>query len=266
MSPAYAVRNPIAAIAVFLLAGSASFAQDSDIFADYATRKGECGQGSLVKISKGRIAGPGFDCRLGDSRPAGTGLVQYSATCMIDGKRSSDGIALDLGNYDDHFELSLPGRQDWISLYPCTPVPGLKTGRNETESGPPTADGGKVMEPDTNSGGASTASPATKWSPAVTAYMDKYDAFLSSRGISGLAGNRLVVASCANCVPFIVNCREALSAPTDLRGRRTRVSGQTVAFVRDHGGVPVMMPGGEVADALTVGVIECTVGGGGQAN
>jgi hypothetical protein len=59
--------------------------------------------------------------------PAGTGLVAYpGSVCTVDGKKSSDGISLDLGNYQDHFKLSLPGRKEWLSLYPCTPVPWLK--------------------------------------------------------------------------------------------------------------------------------------------
>ncbi len=105
-----------------------SGAFEKEIQASYATRKNACGKGAdtKVEIGDGRIAGPGFDCSVSDAKPAGTGLVAYAATCTVDGKKSSEGIALDLGNYEDHFELSLPGRPDWLKLFPCTPVPGLK--------------------------------------------------------------------------------------------------------------------------------------------
>lgn len=118
----------VAIVAGLAAAGPKAHAQDADIQTVYATEKSACGRGpqTRVKIAAGRITGPGFDCALGQGRPAGTGLVAYDATCTVDGKTTSDGLALDLGNYDDHFELSLPGRTDWLALYPCTPVPGLK--------------------------------------------------------------------------------------------------------------------------------------------
>jgi len=105
-----------------------ALSQDADIQTVYATEKGACGTGpdKKIEITEGRIVGPGFSCTLGTSRPAGTGLEAYNATCTIDGKETDQGLALDLGNYQDHFELSLPGRDDWLKLYPCTPVPGLK--------------------------------------------------------------------------------------------------------------------------------------------
>lgn len=78
-----------------------------------------------VEISDGRIAGPDFDCSISNGRPAGTGLVAYNAVCMIDGKKIPGGLALVLGNFQDHFKLPVPKRETWISLYPCTPVPGL---------------------------------------------------------------------------------------------------------------------------------------------
>lgn len=119
------------AIAIFASGFTATYfkahAQGTDIQTVYATQKGACGRDprNRIVISKGRITGPGFDCTLSTMHPAGTGLAAYDATCTIDGKKTSKGITLDLGNYRDHFELSLPGRKNWIALYPCTPVPGL---------------------------------------------------------------------------------------------------------------------------------------------
>lgn len=103
-------------------------AQEADIQTTYATEKGACGGGAeaQVEIAEGRITGPGFDCALSKDRPAGSGLVAYDAACTVDGKKTTEVVALDLGNYDDHFELALPGREGWFKLYPCTPVPGLK--------------------------------------------------------------------------------------------------------------------------------------------
>ena len=114
-------------------------AQERDIWAVYATSKGACGRGAdtKIEISQGRIIGSGFDCRLKEVVPgAGTGLVAYEAACTVDGKEievtkelaatsNATLLALDLGNNPDHFTVSVPGRKEWIPLYPCSPVPGL---------------------------------------------------------------------------------------------------------------------------------------------
>ena len=107
--------------------GHGAHAQQADIQTNYATEKGACGGSpdKRVEIAKGRITGRGFDCALSTSLPAGSGLVAYEATCTVDGEKMSEFVALDLGNYDDHFELAVPGREGWLKLYPCTPVPGL---------------------------------------------------------------------------------------------------------------------------------------------
>jgi len=66
----------------------------------------------------------------------GTGMEAYEANCMVDGKKiavtkelaatmEAKLLALDLGNNPDHFELSIPGRDVWIPLYPFSPVPDL---------------------------------------------------------------------------------------------------------------------------------------------
>ena len=117
-----------AAVTMTVAAAPGAFAQDRDIQTVYATEKGACGRGSetRVEIVQDYIIGPGFECKISNGRPAGTGLVAYDATCTIHGKEIKQSLALDLGNYSDHFELSVPGRDDWIKLYPCTPVPGLQ--------------------------------------------------------------------------------------------------------------------------------------------
>lgn len=117
-----------AAIVCCLLASTASaYAQSQDIQTTYATQKGACGQGDThrVTISQGLISGPGFECRISDGAPAGSGLEAYTGVCTVAGAEVSDSVALDLGNYADHFALSIPNRDEWIDLYPCTKVPGL---------------------------------------------------------------------------------------------------------------------------------------------
>ena len=115
-------------VALFSAISTAAHTQEADIQTIYSTEKGSCGGGpqTKVEISEGHITGPGFECALSSGHPAGTGLVAFEGYCMVDGKTSSKGLALDLGNYDDHFELSLPGRVNWLTLYPCAPVPGLR--------------------------------------------------------------------------------------------------------------------------------------------
>jgi len=103
-------------------------AQSKDIQTTYSTKKGACGQGDAhrVTISQGLISGPGFECSISDGAPAGSGLEAYSGICTVDGAEISDNVALDLGNYTDRFALSIPKRDEWIDIYPCTKVPGLE--------------------------------------------------------------------------------------------------------------------------------------------
>lgn len=124
-------KTPMTTAAVLsgLLAFAApAHAQPRDIHTTYSTQKGACGQGDAhrVTISQGLITGPDFECRISDGTPAGSGLEAYSGVCTVAGAKVSDSVALDLGNYADHFALSIPNRDEWIDLYPCTKVPGLE--------------------------------------------------------------------------------------------------------------------------------------------
>ncbi len=115
---------------------SLAVAQEVDIQARYSTEKDACAQGpdKQVEIRQGQIVGPGFVCTLLAGRPAGSGLVVYDGTCTIGDKKTTTGPALDLGNYDDHFALSLPNSQTWIKLYPCKSVPRSKMAAVDTIS------------------------------------------------------------------------------------------------------------------------------------
>lgn len=90
-----------------------------DIFGTYATEKVCDGSAPFVEIADARIQGENFDCAVGEARPGGTGLVNHKSACVIDGKKIDGNIDLDLGNFSDRFAMALPGRDDWISLYPC---------------------------------------------------------------------------------------------------------------------------------------------------
>jgi|GEM_PF-2527767 len=123
-------RTRILSALALPLAFSASqvLAQSEDMYAVYATGAGACDAGpeSRVEISEGRVSGPGFSCDLGEMDPVGSGMVNYDASCIVDDAAFSEPVTFDLGNYSDHFELALPGRDDWLALYPCTPVEGLE--------------------------------------------------------------------------------------------------------------------------------------------
>ena len=101
---------------------------DRDSQTIYATTKNGCKSSSesLVTVLARSLSGPEFSCKLGESQPAGTGLVLYPSECTIDNIKLSGDVVLDLGNYKDHFELSLPGNVSWLPLYPCTQIPWLQ--------------------------------------------------------------------------------------------------------------------------------------------
>ncbi|MBL4645853.1 MAG: hypothetical protein JKY99_05285 [Rhizobiales bacterium] len=90
----------------------------------YANEKGIC-QGdpsALILITEDHIDGSGFDCTLSNFTPAGTGLATYDGVCTIDGTAMNGLLTFDLGNYTDHYEVSLPSSSDWLALYPCSPA------------------------------------------------------------------------------------------------------------------------------------------------
>lgn len=123
-------KLPLSALFIcgILAFASGTHAQSPDIQTTYSTQKGACGQGpdQTVVISKGSVSGPGFECRISNPVPAGTGLEAYSGVCNVDGAELTDTVGFDLGNNPDHFSLAVPGRDGWLDIYPCTKVPGLE--------------------------------------------------------------------------------------------------------------------------------------------
>lgn len=88
----------------------------------YASEKGICkgDPSALILITEGHIDGPGFDCAYSNFTPAGSGLVNYDGVCTIDGATVTGPLTFDLGNFEDHYEVSIPNAADWLALYPCT--------------------------------------------------------------------------------------------------------------------------------------------------
>jgi hypothetical protein len=99
-------------------------------------------------------------------------------------------------------------------------------------------------------------------SPTVQAYVDRWNGQLEATGINWLAPHKLVVPSCPGCVPYIISCRDTFSGIEGLRGRRVRVSPDTERVVQQVGGIPILMPGGEIQAALNENRIDCLVAGG----
>ncbi len=88
----------------------------------YSTVKEIC-QGDpskLVLVTEELIEGPDFACTLSNFAPAGSGLANYDGVCTINGKEVKGYVTFDLGNYDDHYEVSIPNSTEWLTLYPCS--------------------------------------------------------------------------------------------------------------------------------------------------
>ena len=109
---------------------------------------------------------------------------------------------------------------------------------------------------------ANTPAESENWSPPVLDYLRKYDDFLNKNGANNLLTSKILVPSCRNCVPYIVQCIEKFSKPSDLRGKNVRVSNSTLDWAKNIGARPVLLPGGEIFTALQTGIIECAVAGG----
>lgn len=119
-----AVAGAFLAAAIF--GGGDALAQE-DIYTTYTSQKNGCtAADTLISFAKDSVSGPGFSCVLFNPSPAGSGLVNYDGACLIGTEKVSDFVTFDLGNYPDRFEVSIPKRDDWLAMYPCTPVAQLK--------------------------------------------------------------------------------------------------------------------------------------------
>lgn len=115
-----------AAAAITALAVSPLSAQTTDHFTTYATSQNNCAAGNLIRWQPGNISGPGFNCNLGGSFSAGTGLEGYQGTCNVNNQVQSGNVVLGLGidRLERRFNIDVLGVLTY-DMYPCTPVTGL---------------------------------------------------------------------------------------------------------------------------------------------
>ena len=99
---------------------------------------------------------------------------------------------------------------------------------------------------------------------AIAAYVQKAIDANISNGISALAPHQIVVASCSKCAPFLIYCVNPIKNVEDLSGRKTRAGAlEARKLVKRVGGNLQLLPFSEVQPALKLGVIECSISGGG---
>ena len=96
-------------------------AEIGDVLGKYAMTKAYCQDTTMqvFEIRRGVIEGPNFFCIMGAPQPAGTGLEAYESKCTQGDRVHLGTLTLDLSAKADHIRISLPEKQDWITLYPC---------------------------------------------------------------------------------------------------------------------------------------------------
>ena len=106
-------------------------AQSDDMHGTFSTTKNDCDAGQKTRIvftgkttsGPSIIKGSDFECALAGLKPAGTGMMYSEAICVVDGKNGTKaveaGVTLDLGNYEDHFEVAIPELDGWKKMYRC---------------------------------------------------------------------------------------------------------------------------------------------------
>lgn len=73
--------------------------------------------------------------------------------------------------------------------------------------------------------------------------------------LSGFDGLKMLAV--AATPPVTIHGSHSVRQPTDLQGRRVRISGDLLTRVTEAlGGAPVQIPGGQIADALSRGVVD----------
>ena len=115
--------TPLAICAILLclsLPAGAQVVMDH-LLGKYATTKEFCADPAMqvFEIRRGIVEGPNFLCILGAKHEAGTGLEAYEAKCTQGDRVHLGALTFDLSDTEDHIRISLPPKQDWITLYPC---------------------------------------------------------------------------------------------------------------------------------------------------
>lgn len=75
-----------------------------------------------------------------------------------------------------------------------------------------------------------------------------------------LSKNNQVYTSLVLTLPYSLMCSSSVTTPESIKGKRIRMSGASWArWVRELGAQPVSMPAGEMYEALSQGVVDCTL-------
>lgn len=75
-----------------------------------------------------------------------------------------------------------------------------------------------------------------------------------------LSKNNQVYTSLVLTLPYSLMCNSSVTTPESMQGKRIRMSGASWArWVRELGAQPVSMPAGEMYEALSQGVVDCTL-------
>lgn len=100
-------------------------------------------------------------------------------------------------------------------------------------------------------------------SDAVQDYIKQATQANVDAGIARLAPHRLSVPACSNCAPILIYCVDPIQSASDLKDRAVRAhSTSAKELVQQVGGNLQLMVFGEVAQAMQLGLIDCSMSGG----
>lgn len=112
----------LCAILPSLLSPAAAQVQTGHLVGKYATAKEDCADPATqdFEIRRGVIEGPNLLCIIGALRPPDPGGTEaYESRCRQGDQVHFGTLTFDLSAKEDHTRISLPEKQDWITLYPC---------------------------------------------------------------------------------------------------------------------------------------------------
>jgi hypothetical protein len=110
----------ICTLLLLVLPASAQAAME-ELLGKYATAKESCQDPAMqvFEIRRGVIEGPNFLCIVAGPQAGGTGVEAYQSKCTQGDGVHLGTLTLDLSATADHIRISLPEKQDWLTLYPC---------------------------------------------------------------------------------------------------------------------------------------------------
>lgn len=98
----------------------------------------------------------------------------------------------------------------------------------------------------------------------IAAFVKKTKDANKTMGISNVASHHIMVPSCAHCSPFLIYCVKPIQGAKGLSGRKTRASTlESRELIKRMGGNLQLLAFSEVRGALELGIIECSISGGG---